>query len=117
MGIDLTFTDLTPDQASVLVAYVSKPAKGKPAKTTKPAPEEEEETFGEEETTTEEEDSFEDTEEDGPTLAVVMDAFKKFIKKHKGDKSKAIPILKKFKVKSPNDLEESDYPAVLKLLK
>lgn len=55
-------------------------------------------------------------DDDGPTLAQVMDAFKKFVKKNKGDKKKAIPILKQFKVKSPNDLKEKDYAKVIKLL-
>lgn len=55
-------------------------------------------------------------DDDGPTLAQVMSAFKSFVKKHKGDKKKAIPILKQFKVKSPNDLKEKDYAKVIKLL-
>lgn len=65
----------------------------------------------------EEDSSGDDEEQNGPTLALVMEAFKKFVKKHKGDKGPAIKVLKKFKVKSPSELDESDYAAVIKALK
>lgn len=54
---------------------------------------------------------------DGPTLAEVMEAFKKFVKKHKGNKTPAFTILKKFKAKTPNDLGEKHYEKVIQLLK
>ena len=52
----------------------------------------------------------------GPTLADVMNAFKKLAKTTGGKKS-GIAILKKLKVKAPSEIDEDQFPQVLKLLK
>lgn len=113
MKVSITFSDLEVDEAEKLLKAaeteeVETPA---PRKSRKSKDEEPEEIEEEEEETAEEEE-----ETDGPTLADVMAACKLFVKRNGGDKKTIIPILKKFKVKTPNELEEDDYASVLKLL-
>lgn len=98
MKVQLVFCDPTPEEALDLLQIASpKKIKAKPE-------------------VEEDESETDDPDSDGPTLAEVMDAFKKYVKKNDGDKKSVIPILKKLGVKSPSEIDENDYARALKLL-
>lgn len=56
-----------------------------------------------------------DDEPEAPTLEMVSEAFKNYVKRH--DKDAAFAILKKLKVKSVREIPESQYQKVLDLIK
>jgi hypothetical protein len=77
------------------------------------ASDDDEEDETEDEDETDEEDETED--DDGPTLAEVVKGFRLYAKKNGMPKAKA--LLKSFKVKNVNDLDEKMYTKVLAKLK
>lgn len=105
--------------AKVLAALFDGPAPTKPAAAgkgkSKPAP-----PPAEEETTDEGDGGFGDddtTTDDEPTVSLedCIKALKGYATKH--DRPAAMAVLKKFKVKSVQDLDEEHYPALLTALK
>lgn len=135
MQCDITVRDLDAKQVQSLMAFAAKMK----AKTTTVEDDTDDDTDDDEEDTKpsrtkpktskraaasddDDEDTDDDTDtddtddDDGPTLANIMEGFKALNKKNKGDKAASIKILKRFGVKSPNELDQSDYPKVMKLL-
>ncbi len=55
--------------------------------------------------------------EKGPTLDELLKVFKSLVDKLQGNREPALAILKKFKVKSVRDIDETDYPRVLEAIK
>lgn len=133
--VTLTLNDLDPKKAQQIIAMLGKKADAVTTDDDDDEDEDEETTTttrrsgkgkvrasstddDEDEDDTEDDDEDDDTDEDdGPTMAMVMSAFKAFTKKNKGNKKPSIAILKKFNVKSPSELDEEDFDKVLKLLK
>lgn len=129
MKVSITISDLDKTGAEALLEFAASlsnetgpeetPA---PKKRGRPAKEEVEEETEEETEVEESDDDSEDEEEapvkkgkkKAPTEEDVIDALKLYSEKH--DRKAAIKMLKKFKVAKVQDLEESDYPKLIKLL-
>jgi hypothetical protein len=112
MKTSLTFYDVTSEEAKKLLSLAEKlGVSSSDEEETEAAEEETEETEEEQD----EKPAAKGKKAKGATVEDVIAALQEYAEEH--DRKAAMKFLTKFKVKSVHDLDEADYPKILKLIK